>query len=499
MTALLARFRGRATVRLVGALMLSGLLIPLAGQAPAYGANQIVVQLQAPTEGQTVKGVVDIKGNFGVMYAAIPDRFAEVPFNNQHVWYDTGNGPVQYAWQNIGLDLDNQTLIDPNPNRIEGGQLAVFSTSRFTRTTYQWLTTLSSFDTTLVPDGPLTLGVTVIDNTGASNSAQVNVKVANGSAPPTPWVAILSPKEKETISGFVAVSGNADVKRSSLPQMLRDFQIMNYMVSTAPGWDPATSDFNDFYWDNFTSGDPRNSPITGTRSNEIIPCDNGLIAAKTLAKPLFNCLEAINPILNGGLAVMDTFQWADGPWTIRLRMIRMDGSFDEVVRHVTIDNSKVKTAPQYFVLASPKDGDVVGGFVPIRARAGFPGQTTIPPTRSDILLSYYKVEWAFGSNPTDYDWHLFHLHYPANHFGVLDKKNTASADIGFKVGAQGARGQIVAPSSSAGSSLFRHITEGQRAVFNSFAIPNGPYVLRLSLVDTHGGVQQARARVLVKN
>ncbi len=499
MSTFLSGISGRMVGRLLGALSLAGLLIPLAGQSPAYGANQIVVQLQSPTEGQTVKGVVDIKGNFGVMYAAIPDRYAEVPFNNQHIWYDTGNGPVQYGWANMGVDLDNQTIIDPNPNRIEGGQLAVWGSSRFVRSTYQWLATASSFDSTLVPDGPLTLGVTVTDNTGQSNSAQVNVKVANGSAPPTPWTAINSPKEKDTVTGFVSVSGNADVKRATMPQMISGFQIMNFEVAWASGWDPQSSDFNVFYWDNFTSGDPRNSPITGTKSVEILPCDNGLIASKTLQKPLFNCIEAINPILNGGLAVLDTFQMADGQYTLRLRTIHMDSTYDEVVRHITVDNSKVKTAPQYFALVSPKDGEVVGGFVPMRARVGFPGQLTIPPTRSDILLSYFKSEWAFGSNPTDYDWHLFHMHYSANHFAVLDKKNTSGADIGFKVGAQGATGQIVAPSSSSGSSLFHHITEGTRGIFNSFAVPNGPYALRESLIDTHGGVQSAIVRVLVKN
>lgn len=508
----LSRFTGRAGLRLLGVLSLLALSLPLAGLTHTANAdNQIIIQISDPKPGAKVSGVVDLKGTATPLFAAIPTTYAEDPWQNQHFWYDVGQGPVQWGWLNAGLDVNDQrTIIEPQPDVILGGGYNFYSSSRYTRSTYWVGANMASFDTTLLPNGPATFGVTVISTNNQTNTGSVNVVIDNTGVPPTPWVAFLSPKEKDTVSGIdVAFNANGDVKRTAMPAHFDEFDYANYEYAWAPGWDPTSDQFTAFYWDNFGSGkDTRNSPLTGTPSVEILPCDENLFNARGISMGPWRCTETINPVLggNGAGVIMDSLQLSDGPCTVRLRVIHRSGQIDEAFRHITVDNSQLKSAPKYFELVSPKEGEIVGGFVPIRGRAGFPGQMAIPPTRSDIQLKYWKTEWAFGSNPTDYDWHLIHMHYNSAHFGSIintapnvPKGTVNAADLGFATAGTRAQGLITAPTGTSGQSLYHHINVGTRGWFQSYAVPNGPYTLRLSLIDTHGGVQEARVHVLVKN
>lgn len=146
----------------------------------------------------------------------------------------------------------------------------------------------------------------------------------------------------------------------------------------------------------------------------------------------------------------------------------------------------------------------MGGYVAIGGRAGFPGQNDIPPSAADIQMLYWTTGWAFGSNPTDDDWHLVHLHYVANHVGGFNTPNIGGAvnasDVGFENAGVGARDQIVPPTSPSGASSLNHSKNvGTRGWCQSYAVPSGPYTLRLVLPDTHGGAQQARTHVLARS
>ncbi len=54
----------------------------------------------------------------------------------------------------------------------------------------------------------------------------------------------------------------------------------------------------------------------------------------------FNIAISESPVVNGVLGVWDTRTVADGPYSIRLRVVRRDGNYDEYfVRNVTVNNA----------------------------------------------------------------------------------------------------------------------------------------------------------------
>ena len=85
------------------------------------------------------------------------------------------------------------------------------------------------------------------------------------------------------------------------------------------------------------------------------------------------------PVVNGVLGVWDTRTVADGPYSIRLRVVRRDGNYDEFfVRNVTVSNAAPPPTPTPEVTPTPTATPKPPTATPVQLTPEIPTPTPAP-------------------------------------------------------------------------------------------------------------------------
>ena len=300
---------------------------------------------------------------------------------------------------------------------------------------------------------------------------------------------INSPKDGDTVSGFITINHTVTpVGYVGLPARREDNPYRGYFIQYAAGKNPADSDFQTYYMSSWTykSGfNCSNTSVGAKGSNNLktsLACDRS-----TYMPPGVGSVR----VRRGNGTNFDTTVLPDGPATIRLRSLDINGATKDVTVTVNVENKGVE--PAYADMMGPKNGETVSGWVPIAFNAMPQRQgiargvknspwTTFLPSCLDIDINYWKIQYAQGVLPEDSEL----IDWAYSDYGYSIFKDTIPTNGNTKLG----------PAGCAGSPVFQ---VGTATNWNSTLVPDGPATIKVSIVYNDGGVKQFYRVVNVQN
>jgi len=464
--------------RLLFAFMTALLALPMTAMtAGADSADRLTVRITAPAENAKLTGFVNLSFIINPKnMLGIPARREDSPYRAYSLSYakgaDVRDGDSFSVWRVDGGTNARAAgaVVGARDNRNVYVQPGVGSIRPPRAGGHPW-------DSTLVPDGPVTIRIRGFGYDGSFKDDYRNYIVENKGVTPD-YISMSAPKNGDTVSGWVPIVYTAmpqwqGIQRgvfgtrfaTYLPNCL-DTDLFYSKAEYATGSAPTDSDW--ILW-------AYNSYSGQTRIKEQIPMDGKVQIGFTGCDSMY--------VNNGGWA-WDSTVVPDGPASIRVTVVDTRGSYKTFERVVNVDNKG--KGVQYFgidsaAITGPISGEGWGvpGYATVRQRG-------VPRWTYELPISYYTCEIAAGDArkaPDEAEWTTFWLNDNLTWNEIRDRD-------GWTIGGKVRRPDWSYPGYGRSGGLCR---------LDTTTVPNGQYTIELRLVQSNGTVQRDWAVVEVKN
>jgi hypothetical protein len=463
--------------KLLFGLMVVALALPLTAMtAGAASVDRMSVSITAPKAGDKITGFYNVGFIISPKILGTPMRREDTPYRAYSLSYaqgaDVRDDGAFSVWRIDGGTTSFQPgkAVGLRDNRNAYVQPGVGSIRPPRAGGHPW-------DTTLVPDGPVTLRIRGFGYDGSFKDDYVTAVVENKGVSPD-YVSMSAPKNGDTVTGWVPIVYTAMPQWQGIQRGVLNTRYTNYLPSCldtdlnfakfeyASGTAPTDSDM--ILWS-------YNSNSNVTRLRELEPRDGKIAIGVAGCDSMF--------VNNGG------WQWdstvvPDGPATLRVTVVDTRGSYRTFDRVVNVDNKG--KGVQYFGI----DKAAITG--PISGEGwGLPGYATVPQKglprwTYELPIAYYACDVAAGDatkDPTSANWTM----YWVNDNLTTDEVRTVD---GWTIGGVTRVPDWSNPGTGRSGGLCR---------LDTTALANGTYTVQLRLQLTNGTVQRDWAVVEVKN
>ena len=463
--------------KLLFGLMVVALAMPLATMsAGATSSDQLTVKITAPKSGEKMSGFYNTAFIISNRLLGTPMRREANPYRAYSLSYAQGadirdDGSFS-VWRIDGGTTSFQPgkSVGPRDNRNVYVQPGVGSIRPPRAGGFPW-------DTTLVPDGPVTLRIRAFGYDGSFKDAYVTAAVENKGVSPD-YVSFSSPKNGDTVSGYVPIVFTAMPQWQGIQRGVRGTRFATYLptcldtdlfyskVEYAQGANPGEKNLILWWY---------NSTANTTRIREQIPRDGKTEIGFTGCDSMY---------INNGGTNWDSTVVPDGPALIRTTVVFTDGTYRVFDRVVNVQNNG--KGVQYFGIDKAAIPATVSG-----ENWGLPGYATVPQRgvprwTYEEPVAYYACDIAAGdatADPTSASWVMYWIN------DNLTWNEVRTTD-GWTIGGDTKLPDWSYPGYGRSGGLCR---------LDTTVLPNGTYTVQLRLQLTNGTAQRDWAVVQVKN
>jgi len=462
--------------KLLFGLMVVSLALPFTAMtAGASSADRLSVKFTAPDANTKVNGFVNVGFIISPKILGTPAKRQDSPYRAYSLSYAQGaDVRDDAAFQVLRIDggtyRDSPGVIGARSNRSIYVQPGIGSVRPPRAGGFPW-------DSTLVPDGPVTLRVRAFGYDGTLKDDYRNLTVENKGVSPD-YVAMSAPKNGDTVSGWVPIVFTAMPQYQGIQRGVRGSRFTTYLpncldtdlnyskVEYAPGSSPSDTEFILWWFNSFANV---------TRIKEQIPQDGKTQIGVTNCDSMY---------INNGGTNWDSTVMPDGPATLRTTVVFTDGSYRTFDRVVNVQNGG--KGVQYFGIDKSAIKNPISG-----ENWGLPGYATVPQRgvprwTYELPIAYYACDIAAGdvtASPTTANWTMYWIN------DNLTWNETRTSD-GWVTGGDTRVPDWSYPGYGRSGGLCR---------LDTTVLPNGAYTVQLRLQLTNGTAQRDWVVVQVKN
>ena len=463
--------------KLLFGLMVVALALPLTTMtAGAASADQLTVKITAPKQGEKLSGFYNVAFIINNHLLGVPMRREDNPYRAYSLSYAQGadvrddgafsvwridGGTTSFApGKSVGLKDNRNVYVQPGVGSIRPPRAGGFP-----------------WDSTLVPDGPVTLRIRGFGYDGSFKDAYVTATAENKGVSPD-YTSMSAPKNGDTVSGWVPIVFTAMPQWQGIQRGVRGSRFTTYLpscldtdlfyskVEYAQGTGPGDTDWI-LWWFNSTANT--------TRIREFDPKDGKALTGFTGCDSMY---------INNGGTVWDSTVVPDGPVTIRVTVVFTDGSYRTYDRVVNVEN-KGKGVQYFGIDKAAITGPISGENWGLPGYANVP-QKGIPRWTYEEPVAYYACDIAAGdvtADPTAASWTMY---WVSDNTTINEVRTTD----GWTIGGETRLPDWSYPGYGRSGGLCR---------LDTTVLSNGAYTVQLRMQLTNGTVQRDWVVVQVKN
>jgi hypothetical protein len=457
--------------------MVVALALPLTTMtAGATSADRLTVKITAPKEGDKLSGFVNIGFIINNHLLGVPVKREENPYRAYSLSYargaDVRDDGVFSVWRIDGGTTSFQPgkSVGARDNRNVFVQPGIGSIRPPRAGGHPW-------DTTLVPDGPVTIRIRGFGYDGSFKDDYRNFVVENKGVSPD-YISMSAPKNGDTVSGWVPVVYTAMPQWQGISRGIFGTRFTTYL----PTCFDTDLNFSKFEYSSGSAPTDAeyilwsfNSNSNTTRIKDFDPRDG---------KAQIGVAGCDSMYVNNGGWVWDSTVVPDGPTSLRVTVVDTRGSYKTFDRVVNVEN-KGKGVQYFGIDKAAITGSISGeGW-------GLPGYATVPQRglprwTYELPIAYYACDIAAGDvtkDPMSASWTMYWI----NDNLTTDEIRTAD---GWTIGGLTRVPDWSNPGTGRSGGLCR---------LDTTVLPNGAYTVQLRMQLADGTVQRDWVVVQVKN